>query len=161
MSHPLPRPLPAPAPCGFECAACGRSRWWRAFAVGVSLVGTLTLAACGRESSSAGEKLDSAVASTEKVGAKLAVEAARAVDDAGSAVVRTSKDIAITAEVNASLARDAALSALAINVDTNSAHVVLKGHAPDEASRMRATQISQAVAGVASVDNQLQIKTVN
>lgn len=123
----------------------------------------LVLAGCdrGADKQTAGEKVDAAIAKTQQKGVELADDAARAVDKASDAVVRTSKDIAITADVNASLARDESLSALSINVDTTAGRVVLKGDAPDAAARERATQIAKAVDGVASVDNRLQIKTVN
>lgn len=67
------------------------------------------------------------------------------------------KDASITTEINVGLAKDPALSALKINVDTNDGRVLLKGTAPDPAARERATQLAQAVTGVVSVDNQLQV----
>lgn len=72
---------------------------------------------------------------------------------AGSAV----EDAAVTATINAELAKDPKLSALKIDVDTSNGRVSLKGKAPDTDSRERATQIASAVRGVQSVDNQLQI----
>lgn len=129
----------------------------------IAATAALLLAGCSKhdDGQTTGQKVDEAIATTKQAGTELAGDAARAVDKASKVVVRTSKDIAITADVNASLARDETLSALAINVDTASGHVVLKGNAPDEASRARATQIAKAVDGVKEVDNQLQIKTVN
>lgn len=76
-----------------------------------------------------------------------------AADAAGSKV----EDAAITASVNAELARDPGLSSLAIDVDTNGGQVVLKGRAPDADARERATQLASAVRGVTAVDNRLQI----
>lgn len=76
-----------------------------------------------------------------------------AVGRAGSAV----EDAAVTATINAELAKDPKLSALRIDVDTSNGRVSLKGTAPDADSRDRATQIANAVRGVQSVDNQLQI----
>lgn len=76
-----------------------------------------------------------------------------AVGRAGSAV----EDAAVTATINAELAKDPKLSALKIDVDTSNGRVSLKGKAPDADSRERATQIASAVRGVQSVDNQLQI----
>ena len=137
----------------------------------------LALTACGKndDSMTAGEKLDSAVASTEqkaeetrqdvKEGAADAKEAvkdaaqdakvagANAMDKAGNAM----EDAAITASVNAELAKDPKLSALKINVDTTQGRVALKGTAPDAASRDRATQLAAAVKGVLAVDNQLTV----
>lgn len=76
-----------------------------------------------------------------------------AVGRAGSAV----EDAAVTATINAELAKDPKLSALKIDVDTSNGRVSLKGKAPDADSRERATQIASAVRGVQSVDNQLQV----
>ena len=67
------------------------------------------------------------------------------------------KDAAITTKVNAELARDNDLSAIKINVDTAAGHVVLRGTAPNDAARDRATTIAQRVDGVLSVDNQLTV----
>lgn len=137
----------------------------------------LALTACGKndDGMTAGQKLDSAVATSEqkaeeakqdmKEGAADAKEAvkeaaqdvkaagASAMDKAGNAM----EDAAITASVNAELAKDPKLSALKINVDTNQGRVALKGTAPDAASRDRATQLAAAVKGVLAVDNQLTV----
>jgi hyperosmotically inducible periplasmic protein len=80
---------------------------------------------------------------------------ARGTADAGGSKVQ---DAAITASVNAELARDPGLSALAIDVDTNGGHVVLSGTAPDAPTRERATQLASAVRGVSGVDNRLEIR---
>jgi osmotically-inducible protein OsmY len=66
-------------------------------------------------------------------------------------------DAVITTSVNAELAKDPALSALHINVDTDAGRVALKGTAPDAAAKERATQLASAVKGVVSVDNQLTV----
>jgi hyperosmotically inducible protein len=67
-------------------------------------------------------------------------------------------DAAITAEVNAALARDDELSALSINVDTSNGQVVLHGTAPTEQARERATALASAVKGVVGVENNLTLK---
>ncbi|HSI57057.1 MAG TPA: BON domain-containing protein [Ideonella sp.] len=142
----------------------------------VALAG-LTLTACGKrdDSMTAGEKLDQTVAQAEqktdeaktdikqemgeaKDAAKEAaqdakVAGANAMDKVGNAV----EDAAITASVNAELAKDPKLSALKINVDTAQGRVALKGTAPDSTSRDRATQLAAGVKGVMSVDNQLTV----
>jgi hyperosmotically inducible periplasmic protein len=74
-------------------------------------------------------------------------------EQAGGAV----SDAVITASVNAGLAKDKALSALKIDVDTSGGRVAMHGTAPDPASRERATEIAQSVKGVVSVDNQLTV----
>ena len=102
----------------------------------------------------AGEKLDSAVASTGAAVDKMADKAGAAIDGAGAKV----DDAAITVAVNTELAKDPGLSALSINVDTSGGRVQLKGSAPDSAARERASQLAAAVSGVRSVDNQLLVK---
>ncbi len=136
--------------------------WQRAW-LGSIVVGAALLSGCNRadDGRTTGQRVDAAIASTEKTTGELAADTKKAVDKAGRVVARTGKDISITAEVNAALARDEALSPLAINVDTENGHVLLKGSAPTDQDRERAATIAKATAGVVSVDNQLQIKTVN
>jgi hypothetical protein len=67
-------------------------------------------------------------------------------------------DATITAEVKSALASDPQLSALKIDVDTRDGVVTLKGPAPDEKARSRATQIAAAPKGVMRVENQLEVK---
>lgn len=128
----------------------------------------LSLSACDRRTDderTAGQKLDSAIATakekTDQATAtasaemdKAKVASNQAMDSAGTQV----KDAAITAAVNAELVKDPGLSALQINVDTHSGRVVLRGNAPDTSSLDRATRLAQKVDGVASVDNQLVIR---
>lgn len=130
------------------------------------LASTLVLSACGRDDSrSVGQKVDSAVATTERKvseGAAAAREAGRdakqAVVTGAEAVGNSAKDVAITAEVKSRLARDTQLSALAIDVDTSSGRVVLRGNAPDTGSRGRATELARAVDGVVDVNNELAVQ---
>jgi len=75
-------------------------------------------------------------------------------DRAGDAVA----DAAITTTINGELAKDERLSAMDIDVDTSNGRVALKGTAPDEASKERATQLASTVDGVVSVDNQLTVQ---
>ena len=77
---------------------------------------------------------------------------------AGDKVRAVAGDAAITAEVNAQLARDAELSALRINVDTDGGRVILSGTAPTTASRDRAKGLASSVSGVRSVDNRLVVE---
>ncbi|NRF71589.1 BON domain-containing protein [Aquincola sp. S2] len=101
---------------------------------------TLGLAACDRPDQTARD--DTA-----------AGQVAQKADEAQGAI----NDAAITASVNARLARDNELSAMRIDVDTVGGKVALKGTAPNDSARERATQLAQAVDGVRSVDNQLAI----
>ncbi len=86
-----------------------------------------------------------------------ASDMAQAGRNAGEAAGNKVSDAVITTSVNAELARDPKLSALAIDVDTSAGRVALHGTAPDQASRSRAAQLAAGVEGVVSVDNQLKI----
>ena len=130
------------------------------------LASTVMLSACGRDDNrSAGQKVDSAVATSERKASEVAAQTREAARDAKQAVItgadamgNTAKDMAITAEVKSRLARDTQLSALAINVDTSSGKVVLRGNAPDTGSRGRATELARAVDGVVDVNNELTVQ---
>jgi hyperosmotically inducible periplasmic protein len=68
-------------------------------------------------------------------------------------------DAAITASVNASLARDKDLSAIRIDVDTQDGVVTLSGLAPSASAKEHASEVAHKVTGVQSVNNQLTIKS--
>ena len=134
---------------------------------GVSL-SALALIACQPkpDEPTVGQKIDGAISqaeqSAEQAKAK-AEEMARDAKTAGGAAMDKVEtglgDAAITASVNAELAKDAQLSALKIDVDTRDGRVALKGTAPTADARERATQLASAVKGVISVDNQLSIQS--
>jgi hyperosmotically inducible protein len=84
-------------------------------------------------------------------------EAKEATKSAAEQVSNKVSDATITAEVNTALAKDPALSALKIDVDTAGGRVVLRGTAPDAAARDRATKLAQNVKGVVGVENQLTV----
>lgn len=119
-----------------------------------ALAAALTLAACNpRDSESAGQKVDRAVA-----GAKEGLnDAKRATNEAATTVTATAADATITTKINAALAADDKLKAIKINVDTSNGRVVLTGSAPDSGSRERATTLARAVDGVVDVDNRLAV----
>jgi hyperosmotically inducible protein len=131
-------------------------------------VAALALTACNRpdnDERTAGQKLDSAVATVEQKAeeakqeikqetAEARANAEASADKLGDKVA----DATITASVNAELAKDPSLSALRIDVDTAAGRVMLKGTAPDATARDRATQLAMNVKGVVAVDNQLQIR---
>jgi osmotically-inducible protein OsmY len=148
----------------------------------------LALSACSRsDDRSAGEKLDATIAKTEQAAtdakatmqqeaAEVKTEASAAADRAKAAVADAGaktgaaieqmadkvgdkvSDAGITAGVNAELAKDSALSALRIDVDTANGHVSLRGTAPSTLARDRATTLAKSVKGVNSVDNQLVVR---
>lgn len=151
---------PEPQPAG------RRSR--KVLAAFMTVSAALLLAGCDKpaQEPTVGQRIDSAVAKTgEKAedaadAARRSAEAARtSAGEAVQAVGDAAKDAAITTSVNAALAADGSLSALKIDVDTNGGRVVLRGEAPSATARDRATQLAQAVDGVAAVDNQLTVRS--
>lgn len=100
-----------------------------------------------RDERTAGQKIDAGIAQVE-----------RSAERAGAEVKGTVADAAITASVNAQLARDGELSALKIDVDTSDGRVALRGSAPNRDARDRAARLASGVDGVKSVDNQLIVK---
>jgi hyperosmotically inducible protein len=145
----------------------------------LALVVVFSLGACSKEidDRSVGQKVDATIAKVEqktdaavtKVEQKTDQTLASVksgMDSAGtgtgnlvdSAKVKLS-DAAITTSINAELARDPALSALKINVDTSAGRVALHGTAPDASSRDRATVLAKGVDGVVAVDNLLEVRS--
>ena len=124
------------------------------------------LAGCDRDDQrTAGQKVDQAIAATERTAAVIKSETREAGRDVQQAVgaaadsaANTARDVAITAEINARLARDEQLSALRINVDTSGGQVMLRGSAPNAAARDRATELARAVDGVVNVNNELSVQ---
>ena len=124
----------------------------------------------------AGQKLDSAVASTEQAAAEAKAKAEASMAKAGDAMKDATQkaeasgaktassmagkadDAAITASVAAELAKDADLSAIKIDVDTKDGNVTLYGPAPTAAARDKATTLAKSIKGVASVSNKLTVK---
>jgi len=141
----------------------------------------LTLSGCDRnDNRTAGERVDDAVAKTERAAdqaaartEQMAKEARDRIDasdtasrvsdaakDAGRAIAAAADDATITAAVNAGLAKDPDLSAVKIDVDTSAGKVTLRGPAPTPVAKDRAEQIAKDVKGVSSVDNQLEVKSM-
>ena len=141
----------------------------------------LTLAGCDRnDNRTAGEKVDDAIAKTERAADQAAAKTeqmakdardkmdssnagsrvSEAAKDAGRAISNAADDASITAAVSAGLAKDPDLSAVKIDVDTSAGKVTLRGPAPTPVAKERAEQIAKDVKGVSSVDNQLEVKTM-
>lgn len=144
----------------------------------LAAVAALSLAACSRDDGrTAGQQLDTAIAKTEAATDKAAAEikqesaeakaaiersadkAAAAMDKTADKVAASTTDAMITASVNAELAKDPALSALKIDVDTRDGKVMLQGTAPDDAAKARATTLAANVKGVSSVENRLTVRS--
>ncbi len=130
-----------------------------------AMASAVFLVACSDSQQTAGQKLDQTVATAQQKGAELKSDAKQTtaeLKDQASSMAESAKqtvgDAAITTEINASLAKDAALSVMNIDVDTAQGRVTLNGTAPDAAAMERATQLAQAVDGVKSVDNRLVVK---
>ena len=138
------------------------------------LLAGVALTGCGKREAAetnAANGNDSVMAQAEQKGRDLKADASRGMeqakeasrDMAQDAKAATDKagdkvaDAVITTSVNAELAKDSSLSALKINVDTDNGRVALRGTAPSEAARERATQLASNVKGVVSVDNQLSV----
>ena len=150
----------------------------KTLALACSLVAMVGLVACGNkdDSQTVGQKLDSAVASTEQAAAEAKARAEASMSKAGDAMKDATQkveasgsktvssmtgsvdDLAITASVAAGFAKDADLSAIKIDVDTKNGQVTLYGPAPTAAARDRATTIAKSIKGVSSVDNKLVVK---
>lgn len=147
------------------------------------------LAACDKaaENPTAGQKLDKAIASTEKAAdqaasdakavaadasaaaldaASNATEAAKvaaadlkdAAKETGSAVAAMVDGAAITAGVHAGLIKDEELRGLQIHVAAKDGVVSLSGEVPNQGAKDRAGAIAKAVPGVHSVQNDLALK---
>lgn len=132
-----------------------------------SLAALLALAACDsrREGTTVGQKVDQAVASARDAAAEVKQtakeglnEAAQVSQEKGDKVAQKVGDAAITAAINAGLAKDPELSPMRINVDTKNGQVALYGSAPSDAAKQRAQQIAMAEKGVTGVDNQLAVE---
>lgn len=126
------------------------------------LAGAALTAGCDRnDDRTSRNDADSTVVSSND----RAVEAGRATRDAAGNAASTvgdkTRDAAITAEINARLVADRDLSALGINVDTTDGRVKLRGTAPDDAARSRATALARGVDGVVGVNNELQLRPRN
>ncbi len=137
-----------------------------------------SLVACGKkdDGQTVGQKLDSAVASTEKAAAEAKAKAESSMTKAGEAMkdatqkaeasggktaslmMGTADDLSITASVAAGFAKDSDLSAFKIDVDTKNGNVTLYGPAPTAAARDKATTIAKSIKGVNAVDNKLVVK---
>jgi hyperosmotically inducible periplasmic protein len=146
--------------------------------IAACLLMVAALTACGKndDGKTAGQKLDAAVANTERAAAEAKAKAESSMAKAGDAMkdatqkaesagvkstekmAGTVDDLAITASVASELAKDADLSAIKIDVDTKAGVVTLYGPAPSAAARDKATAIAKQIKGVTSVDNKLVVK---
>ncbi|CAN5277408.1 hypothetical protein BH10PSE17_BH10PSE17_23000 [soil metagenome] len=131
----------------------------------LSMLAALALSACSDSGKTAGQQLDSAVATAKVQTGKAMDTATVAVREAGSglknAADSTEKvmdDAAITASVKASIVKEPGLSATAIDVSTTKGVVTLKGNVDNEMSRKNAIQLATGTEGVRGVTDQLTVK---
>jgi hyperosmotically inducible periplasmic protein len=68
-------------------------------------------------------------------------------------------DAMITTKIKAEFAKDKAVSAMKINVDTDKGVVKLGGTAKSKAEADKAEQIAKNIAGVSSVHNDIKVQT--
>jgi osmotically-inducible protein OsmY len=101
--------------------------------------------------------LNSQVEAVQDAANDAASQAASRVAQASDQVGQAMTDSAITAAVKTALAADPTLSAVKIEVTTDSGIVRIEGPAPDEQSRRRAEILAAAPKGVRSVDNRLVV----
>jgi hyperosmotically inducible protein len=125
--------------------------------IAAAVLATALAAGCDRNkpSETAGQKLDK---TTERAGEKIDHAAAEIKQKAGQAEDKL-EDAAITAKVKAAMIGEPGLKALQINVDTANGVVTLTGAVDTPQHLDRATQVAQAVPGVKSVDNRLNVKS--
>ena len=155
------------------------SRNLKSVTLALSIIALAALSACGKQSDgqTAGQKLDSAVASTQQAAAEAKAKAEASMAKAGDAMKDATQkaeasgtktvqsmagkadDAAITASVSAEFSKDADLSAFKINVDTKNGNVTLNGPAPTAEARDKATKLAKSIKGVASVSNNLTVKS--
>lgn len=109
----------------------------------------------GTAADRAGAAMDRTGERVENAAERAGNQIEKAADSAGDKVA----DAAITTSVNAELAKDPALSALQINVDTTNGRVLLRGKAPNAAAKERATMLARNVKGVVAVENQLDVRS--
>ena len=121
------------------------------------VLATAVAAGCDRNKpvETAGQKLDSA---TERAGQKMDQAAATVKEKTEQAGDKLG-DAAITAKVKTALIGEPGLKSLKIDVDTANGVVTLTGSVDSPQNLDRATQVAQAVEGVKSVDNRLNIKS--
>jgi len=143
-----------------------------------AVVAVLAMAGCGqRQGDQAANSSDQTMAQgDQKAGGGMGQDAKQGMDrakeetknaaqdaksstsEAGAKIGDKVSDAVITTTVKAELAKDSSLSALRINVDTDSGRVVLRGTAPSGQARDHATALATGVKGVVSVDNQLTVE---
>ncbi len=119
------------------------------------------IAAAGQElkedAAQVGQDIKEGAAEAASETREQVAQAGEAIKDGARDAAALASDVAITASVNAKLAKDPDLSALRINVDTKDGEVTLTGPAPSEDAKERAATLAREVEGVKSVTNNLTV----
>ena len=132
-----------------------------------TIAALVLVAGCDRagDGRTVGQRVDDGLTKAEEKSAQINEQAreagqaaSAATGRAAEAVVGQARDLSITAEMTARLAKDSQLSALRIDVDTNDGRVVLRGSAPTLAAREHATELARGIDGVMGVENELQVQ---
>lgn len=119
-----------------------------------AVVAALSMAGCSpADQAATRSSAQDTVAQVDQKARQLGNEAKDGAQKMGDKV----EDAVITASVKTEIAKDADLSALHINVDTDNGNVALRGTAPSLTAKEHATTLAAAVKGVTSVDNKLSI----
>ncbi len=119
----------------------------------VAIAAALALVACDQRNNAAAGRTDKSTATAPASDASQKMAAAT---DKMTAAV---DDSALTAKVKAALLAEPGLRSLQIGVDTKNATVTLSGSVDTAASKERAKEVAGGVAGVASVVDQLTVKS--
>lgn len=123
-------------------------------AVAVSAMVLLGAGCDRKENTTAGEKVDNAVANTKQE----TKDAGNYVENKTENAAQAIDDAAITTALKGKYVLDDELKAHDINVDTLNGVVTLTGAAPSAAAIERATTVAKTVDGVKDVKNQLTVK---
>lgn len=118
-----------------------------------AIAAALALVGCDQRSDSAARRADTSTASAPAPDASQKMAAAT--DKMATAV----DDSTLTAKVKAALMAEPGLRSLQISVDTKNAAVTLSGSVDTAASKDRAKEVASSVAGVATVVDQLTVKS--
>jgi hyperosmotically inducible protein len=118
-------------------------------------VAAIALAGCDQHSNDATRRTDTSTATAPAPATDTSQKIAAATDKVATAI----DDGTLTAKVKAALIAEPGLRSLQISVDTKNGAVTLSGAVDTQASRDRAKEVASSVAGVATVVDQLAIKS--
>lgn len=141
----------------------------RVFSV-ILLASALGLTACNQEGSAekAGQKVDQAIEHTgkkidqavEQTGKKME-QTKESINDKGKKVGEYIDDTAITTKVKAGIVSEPSLRMLDITVTTTNGVVRLSGTVDSQRSLDKSIEIVRKISGVASVENDLVVKSAH